>query len=220
MGKASSRKKEHRERERDRPHLERKLVEQLDLLRHLGVMFDTVSVAASLPIATCLRVLLHNRQTSHALVHQLGLESKLKFRDTALQIDPRNLIITHNGLVLYQVEAGVGGRYVPRCAVGGSFFTNADLPFGQWWAMVVLRDAQGHEWTRRKLVLDLANKEGGAHLDPRQPEAIRELEQNNSMGFVYVDDRGEQPFMNGPLGPSVRQIAHEVEATFKDWKPS
>jgi len=77
-------------------------------------------------------------------------------------------------------DAGVRSDERGACSVDGdldgvgdaSFFENEDVSFGQWWAMTVLRDAAGRTWSRKKLVLDLANKEGGAHLDPRQPEAI------------------------------------------------
>ena len=148
---------------------------QFELVTQLGVMYDTVSPVAALPLATSLRVILHNTGSSHAILHQLGLDRQLGFRDTSHHRDSRNLIPAHDGLVVMKMTSGVGGTYVPRVEAHAEM-ANPDLPFTTWWESMVLQDAQGHSWTRKKLVLDLANKEGGAHLDPTQPASIRALE--------------------------------------------
>ncbi len=183
-------------------------------------MYDTISPVAALPIATCLRVLLHDTATSgtgtsHALLQQLGLLDSLQFRDTSLHIDPRNLIRAHNGLVVMRIVAGVGGSYAPRFQAQAEQ-ANPDLSFRNWWSTVVLRDHSDHRWTRKDLVLAMANKEGGAHLDPAQPESIHALEERNSMGWIYIDADGERPFQSSPLAPSIRQLARETILTLSD----
>ena len=213
MGRASRGKKDRRDQARERPHLERKLNEQLELLQKLGEMYDIVSPIAALPLATCVRVLLHQTTTSHAVLQQLGVLSSLRFRDTSWHGIPGNLL-AHNGLVVMEMTSGVGGRYVPRLAVTAEQ-GNPDLSFGRWWNDMVLKDAPGTTWTRKSLILEVANKEGGAHLDPSQPASIRALEHENSMGWVFNDAEGERPFANNPLAPSVRQIAREVELTLE-----
>jgi hypothetical protein len=216
MGEAKQKKAERQRAQRDRPQIEAKLQEQVELLHQLGIMYDTVSPVAALPLATCLRVILHNTGSSHAILHQLGLELQLYFRDTSMHVDPANMLPAHNGLVVMELTAGVGARYVPRLKGQGEI-ENMDLPFAQWWEAMVLRDNDGRTWTRRKLVLELANKEGGAHLDRRQPESIKALEHENSMGWSFVSSDGNRPFENGPMAPSVRQIAREVELTLTPW---
>jgi hypothetical protein len=216
MGEAKQKKAERQRAERDRVQIEAKLREQLELLHQLGIMYDTVSPVAALPLATCLRVILHNTGSSHAILHQLGLDLKLYFRDTSLHPSPGNMLPAHNGLVVMRVTAGVGARYVPRLEAEGEF-GNPHLQFAQWWEAMVLRDNESRTWTRRGIVLDLANKEGGAHLDPYQPESIRALEQENSMGWTFVSSDGNRPFENGPMAPSVRQIAREVDLTLAPW---
>jgi hypothetical protein len=217
VGQAKQKRDERIRAERDRPHLEMKLREQFELLTQLGIMYDTVSPVAALPLATSLRVILHNMGSSHAILHQLGLDQKLAFRDTSAHPIPGNLLLAHDGLVVMKMTSGVGGSFVPRLEVPGSETNNPDLRFSEWWQQMVLRDAKGRTWTRERLVLDLANKEGGAHLDPKQPASIRALEQENSMGWTFTQNGVGRPFENGPLAPSVRQIAHEVELTLGPW---
>lgn len=202
---------------RETDHLTRKLAEQLALLRGLCDLYDSKTPAAALSIATCLRVLLHDssvtgRGGSHALLPQMGILGDVRFCDTSTHLDPRNLIPMHNGLVVFEVTGGVGGRYIPRCS-GNAEYDNDRVRFPEWWSMLVLRDHSGREWTRKQLILTVTNKEGGAHLDPTRPEKIRALEDENSMGMVFVGPTGEQPFLNNPIPPSVRQIAREVLLT-------
>jgi hypothetical protein len=199
--------------ERDRAEYEEKLVEQLTLLDQLGRLYDEVTPAAALPLATSLRVILHNTANSHALLALLGELDSTRFLDTASRRDARNLIRAHNGLVLMQVSP-TGGVFVPRCsAPANGRYPN--LLFVQWWQAMVICDSEGREWTRKSAVLALANKEGGAHIDPRRPSSVRALESENSMGWVFTrgDDGTPSPFTNGPLAPTVRQIAYEVVTT-------
>ena len=216
MGKASRAKQERREQRRERPHLEEKLAEQLNLLIDLGEMYDSGKHWAALPLAATLRLLLHDTRNSHALLGQLGELHNLEFCDTAHHRDPANLIRSHEGLVSMAVIGGTPGWwYVPVLT------NNEDRPdypfvsFNSWWDLMVLQDSIGHSWTRRSLVLDIANREGGAHVDPVQSEAIRAVQVENSMGWVVKDSRGDGTFENRPFSPSIRQIAWEVQLTLE-----
>ncbi len=94
-----------------------------------------------------------------------------------------------------------------------------DLPFGRWWSMPLTLDTADppRAWCRRDFVLHLRNKDGGGHVDPHLPEeGIRALEENGSLGWHIVDPMtGAMTMMNGPIPPSVRQIAWEVQATIE-----
>jgi len=71
------------------------------------------------------------------------------------------------------------------------------------------------------MVLSIANKEGGAHIDPTQPLDIRAIEEENSMGWTYQDPIvKDQPASNGPLLPSIRQIAYELELSITKYFPT
>lgn len=171
-------------------------------------------------MATAVRVLVHDTATSKSLLTQLGEKDRLRFVDTAAHIDPSNLLPTP-GLVLMNVTVGSGAKWVPPLdgELLGPHRQHPPLPFGRWWAMPVTKvpGPKGGLWSRKKFVLHIANKEGGAHVDPNEPETtIRSLEEENTLGFNYIDPVvGDQPMLNGPILPSVRQIGLEVQRTIE-----
>lgn len=214
MGKASNRKTERAQQRRDRSDLLKKLREQQDVLRVLGESFDAGNPVIGYPLSTAIRVLVNDTANSHALLGQTGDLSSMAFLDTSLPIDPRNLL-SHGGLVVMQMTAGQGASWIPRLAVPGPPVPGAEprlVPFGTWWKKKVMKDHKGALWSRAQMVLAIANKEGGAHIDPTQSVDVRAIEEENSMGWSYHDPLvGDQPMSNGPLMPSIRQIAYELE---------
>jgi hypothetical protein len=168
MGQASNRKKQRAKQRRDRPHLLEKIREQREVLRLLGDVFDASNPVVGYPLSTTIRVLVHQTTVSHALLEQSGDLSKMPFRDTSLAINPANLL-AHGGLVVMQMTMGQGAAWIPRLAVPGPSVPGAesrDVPFGSWWKTDVMKDHDGIVWSRSRMVLSIANKEGGAHIDP------------------------------------------------------
>jgi hypothetical protein len=215
MGKASRAKKERKSLARQLPDLQRKLREQVDLLAALGALFDDGRWVAALPIAVSVRVLVHQTAKSGALLQQLGTLGSLRFVDTAEHINPKNLLPT-TGLTMMRMTAGVGADWAAPLDNLAPSRVHPRIPFRTWWTTAVINDRAGNQWSRRDLVLHLANKEGGAHVDPLAPdEALRALEHDNSLGWTFTDPIvGEGvPMRNGPIPPSVRQIGHELHAT-------
>jgi len=200
---------------RDRPQLIEKVFEQVQLLDVLGRQFDAGHRVLGYPLATTIRVLVHDTTSSHALLGQLGELTTMLFTDTSLPINPNNLILSHGGLVLMKMTTGKGIEWVPRTEIPPSPGAEPrDVQFTPWWNTEVMRDSQGTLWSRRRMVLTIANKEGGAHIDPDRPVDVRAIEEENSMGWTYHDPiNGDQPMSDGPLMPSIRQIAYELEAS-------
>jgi hypothetical protein len=58
--------------------------------------------------------------------------------------------------------------------------------FVDWWNDPIVTDADGTNYSRRSLVLWTANKEGGAHVDQRLPQAYSALTRENSIGITQV----------------------------------
>jgi hypothetical protein len=212
MGTASNRKKARREATRSRPALERKLADQQELLDMCGTAYDAGRRVAAYPLAVSIRVMVHQTPASHSLLTLLGLQDTMTFADTAWHMDPRNLLPAHPGLSVIEATMGVGSSWVPRHSADADQ-VNPAVKFAEWWNAVILRDTTGRTWTRRRIVLELANKEGGAHVDPSQPVDLRALEDDNSMGWTHSDPivGDQQSMLNGPLLPSVRQIAYELQ---------
>jgi len=63
-------------------------------------------------------------------------------------------------------------------------------------------------------VLNVANTDGGGHVDPALDEAYLDLSRNNSLGWVINKGDVQRPFPP-PVMACVRQIAHEVLETLK-----
>jgi hypothetical protein len=216
VGTASHRKKARKNVLRSKPSLVAKLRDPYELLVLYGEHFDAGTRVAAYPLAVCLRVLLHQTSQSASLLTQLGLQSSLRFLDTSVHVDPRNLIPSHTGLCILQMSMGVGSSWVPLHSCHAEH-VNPALRFDRWWNDAVIRDWTRETWSRAKIVLDLANKEGGGHVDPNQPLDLKALEEDNSMGWTHSDPivGKEQPVLNGPLLPSVRQVAHEMQSTLE-----
>ena len=213
VGKASQKKKQVQAQRRDRPQLIRKVREQVSLLRLLGGTFDQGERVAGYPLATVIRVIVHETSRSHALLAQVGELGKMLFVDTSVPINPDNLLRSHGGLVLLKMMPGVGSEWVPRKEVPPvPVALPRDVPFSVWWNTDVMNDGHGTLWSRRKMVLTIANEEGGSHVDPAQPVDVRAIEDENSMGWKFHDPIiGDVSMARGPLMPSVRQIAYELE---------
>lgn len=77
-------------------------------------------------------------------------------------------------------------------------------------------------WTRKELVLQLANQEGGAHVDPNLNEDYEALARRNHLGW-HMESRDESglitigatPFEGDAVAISVRQIAYELLTTLE-----
>lgn len=68
-------------------------------------------------------------------------------------------------------------------------------------------------FTRRQIVLALANKDGGAHVDPILNDAYYRLSRTEGLGWKVVDAMGERTMEHTPELATMRQIAHEVLMT-------
>jgi len=190
------------------------LRQQVSLLHDLGETYDNGHPAMGLPLAVAIRVLVHDTARSHALLQLLGELTQMVFIDTSLPINPNNLMPNHTGLVLTKVTVGTGIEWVPRLDTP-SFTTLRETTFAEWWRTDLMKSGSGALWSRHSIVTDVANKEGGAHVDPDQPLDIQAIEDQNSMGMTYYDPflGNEITMQQGPMLPSVRQIAYELETS-------
>jgi hypothetical protein len=203
--------------ELSRDELVEHLREQMDLLRASGTAFDAGGLHHAKPLATVLRVMLHDTDQSASVLKQLGVKDSLRFMDSAEHINPRNLAPTP-GLVMMQMTTGVGGSYVPPLANLAPSRMQPPLPFEEWWLNPVTRDSHDNVFRRKDYVQTVSNKEGGAHVSENLPEKYAALTRNNSLGWMYFEGTEENsaPFDTNVALPSVRQIAFEVERTVED----
>jgi hypothetical protein len=196
--------------------MNRELVEQLQLLRHSCQVFDGGLEAVAKHISLSLRVLLHHHGQSRALLDQLGLRDG-RYLTSAPPLNPKNLL-TECNLVMMHVGP-TGARYHPLVAAGAPPFPLQPIPFVDWWNNPVLRDNRGRTFCRRELVLNVADTDGGAHVDPELEEAYMAISRGNSLGWMFSTSTEKSVPEGRPELACMRQIAHELLATIRQFAP-
>ena len=167
-------------------------------------------------ISLSLRVLLHHHGNSRSLLDQLGYRSG-KFLDSAGPLNPGNLL-TECNLVMMRLSSS-GASYLPLIAGGGGPLPIRPVPFVNWWNVPLLKDNQGRTFCRRELVLNVADTDGGAHVDPGLEEAYMALSRENSLGWIFSDGSMESALAGRPELACMRQIAHELLSTIQRYVP-
>lgn len=113
------------------------------------------------------------------------------------------------------MRMGAGSdRYLALCQAGGGPLGERWLQFDKWWNSNVIKDNNGRFFCRRDLTLNVANTDGGGHVDPTLDEAYLDLSRNNSLGWIIQKGDVQEPFPP-PVMACIRQIAHEVLNTLK-----
>lgn len=201
-----------------RAELEEHLRQQMNFLRTSSQAFDAGTASEAVRIATSLRVLLHDTNSSHSLLGQLGIKEAMQFVDTGLDQIPGNLL-SNDGLTIIRTQATSTTFAAPLGELSPRRQSKPRKTFDDWWLADVIDDQLGNRFTRRDLVLALANKEGGAHVDPELEEAYAALSRSGSLGWIVQNDTGARPLVESPVPASVRQIAYEVERTLESQIP-
>lgn len=199
---------------------------QFDFLEQSCLAFDKGKEAEGARIATNLRILLHQTGRSQALLEQCGVLRDLWLYDSAGQYAEEE---AYSALAFVGVQYDISPgkrinsvRYVPN--LGGAVRQQPStgfqirellngrkarrgagfhLPLQKWWKQPVIRDTAGWEFSREKLVLFLANTDGGAHVDSALPEDYYALSRLNSvevhagMGQAQVARSGHETLGEG-----------------------
>lgn len=143
---------------------------------------------------------------------QMGLLTPTtSFYSAAARWDPDNFA-PHHGLL--QLAIGSGGASSYRAPLDDRHPGLLQwIPFVEWWSEVVIDDRKGNRLTRKELVLALANKEGGAHVDPALTPSYEAL--RGSPFWVVESAHGTKPLAGRVELFSMRQVAHELLRTLE-----
>jgi hypothetical protein len=193
-----------------------RLREQVGFLDTSCRLYDEGDAAEAKRLATTARALLVDTRSMKSLLGQLGLLQRLLFEDTAGRLHPGNYLPEAN-LMMLAMGPGQDGELTAMWTPRMGLPAMQDYPpmaFEDWWSEPVIKDGDGNLFSREKIVRQMGDKEGH-HIDPHLPTDYWKLSRENSMGWKVVDARGETPMFSNPVLPAMRQIAHEVLATFK-----
>lgn len=200
---------------RDRANLITKLEESQRFLQLSAEAFDDGFEAEAHRLATTVRVLLHDHGSSQSLLGLLGVKESTLYVDTHMPAVPEDQFPT--GLTMMAFGGGRGFHWKAPLddARTNPRRNRPAAKFEQWWngTEVMVNPQTREPWTRWRIVRELSNKEGGAHVDPKLTRAYEDLA---DMGWVLTTPSGSQPFTDTPALASMRQIAYEVNRTLDE----
>jgi hypothetical protein len=187
--------------------------DQLEFLKRSNLAYDAGNENEFKRIAITLRTIFYKSRTSTPLLDQLGL-ADIEMTSYSRHIDGGNLladtplaVIRSSAYEFKLLPAFDNGAFPPR-----------KLCFGAWWDEIVLRDMAKVEFSRKDLVVFVANQDGGGHVDPEIDEKFYDLKHENSIGLFVANDSGEKA-LNKFEEVYLRHIGFEAEqALSAKWK--
>ncbi len=197
--------------------LKQQLKDQIGFLAASCKLYDEGRHVEAKRISTSLRILFHDTRASKPLLGQLRLRN-ISWINTASRYDPDSLV-SFVGLVSVKFAIGRIPRLIPKGLREDEDINKQE--FNKWWSHPVIVAVTGAEKTffsRLNLVLNVANTDGGAHVDPNLEGEYIELSRKNSVGYTAIANGKEYPMLNPEL-PCLRQIAHEVLLTLLEIAP-
>jgi len=171
-------------------------------------------------LATVIRVLVHDTARSHSLLEQLGVKHRLRYDDTSAHPAAGAILVGSSGLAMQRVSAGPsgGGRYVPIGDDPSPDRRRPPVGFDDWWTRPY--QIGSDYFSRKDIVLHVANKEGGVHVDTSLDQLYANLMRGNLAGWQYrVDGDLEADFEGNIALANLRQIARELRRTITEQLP-
>lgn len=179
---------------------------QLEYLRRSCELYDAGHLDEAVRLAVVIRVLLHNPEkgNSESLLMQMRVKEQVKLA-TSFGLSeklPRNFKpVSVLPLFISSDEGGTSAPFplpIPPILI----------TVKEWWEEVVWM--QKSTLTRKKIILDTANKEGGAHVEMIAPKNIQELRQGLSQVSSLKINGVEVGTPENYHLIFIRQFAHEL----------
>ena len=192
--------------------LRQHLKDQINFINKSSREFDNGDISEAKRIATHIRVLVHDTKNSASILKILGEKEIILYLDSSLPNRPNNLI-SYTGLVYLNMvndNKGFSAKYRPLLnSRPGNW-----LSFDHWWNGIIITDQAGNSFSRKNLILHVADTDGGAHVDSKLCSDYFALSRGNSVGFSIVEKSGNEVVQDNPIKSiefaSVRQIAFEL----------
>ena len=214
---------------RTQKELEQSLRNQLKLLNTYCAQYDAGNTEFIYPMSVALRVLLKDTRTCHSILGQMGLKETMKFIDSAHHnkggyccweignnIHDASIIdgSVYAGLVSKSMRK-VGYIYMmtlkPLCHYGKVIELQMKS-FDEWYNDEVLDDGT-QKMSRKSVIENIAEKEGGCHLDTNSTNEQKTFQKPEALRAVLNGKQIE--FQPAPIYVSLRQIAWEVIESLK-----
>lgn len=194
--------------------LNNELETQLMFLVKSCFAFDHGDLLEAKRISSTLRTLLKDKGTSISLLGQLN--RKNEFYSYHYRV--RGKIPVQQNYLVCSLQNSVH-PYLPNFL--SEIIIEKQKPFQEWWDEIVITDIFGTEFSRGKIILTVAEQDGGSHVDPSISDDYFKLTRENSQKVFIVSGDFSQglpekipieelkPIMP-PVWHTIRQIAHEI----------
>jgi hypothetical protein len=191
---------------------EERLGSHIRFLRTSSATFDSGHEDEALRLATSMRVIFHDTQQSTSLLSLLNLKGTKMLSSSRGHGDWQDYLA-------HELNLESSRPVVMKPLLGNAF---AEIPLADWWEGESIFVHHGKPYTREKIVLSLANKDGGAHVDPKLEAYYRVLCAGEyALGITgNLTYAGPPPFPQGvTIYPDnahlalARQFAHETLAS-------
>lgn len=188
------------------------LSEQVGFLETSSRLYDEGNKTEAKRIAVSLRVLLHDTSISHSLLGQLGIKNSIQFQHVC-GLDPA----AGEPVIFWGVSiANYGSGYELEPTLGP---VERETPFDDWWnGRLIVVKAKDASYTRKDIILAVANTDGGAHVGTDIPESYLNLSRDNQ--FIWQTQDPGMPFPNQPEQPILRTLAYEMLLSLKKYATS
>ena len=217
------------EQGRSEKELEQSLRNQLKFLNTYCRQYDAGNTEFVYPMSVALRVLLKDTRTCHSILGQMGLKDTMQFIDSAHHCKEGICCwemgndIHDASIIEGSVYAGLVSKsmqkvgYIYLMTLNPLFhYSNAPKPrmksFVDWYNDEVLDDGI-QKMTRKNVIENIAEKEGGCHLDTNSTPEQKIFQKPESLKTSLKGHQIE--FTPAPVYVSLRQIAWEVLESLK-----
>lgn len=177
--------------------------------------------------ATTIRTLVHDTQSSNSLLNQLNLKG-ISFYNSSAGKDDISFWRGNFGINGWGISTlpfiGIVGKdvlvesnnvtvkYFPIYKQWNQLNYFKTIDFEAWWNGIIYDNRMGVTLSRKNLILNVSNKDGGAHIDELRVEYISF---KTADVFKYVYNGQIQGTDNMPVYPAVLQIAWELYNSIK-----
>ncbi|PER43296.1 hypothetical protein [Bacillus thuringiensis] len=167
-------------------------------------------------MATTVRVLLHDTNQSTSLLKHLDRKD-IHFCDSSFKHDmvqeDGSICIMPLSKPMYYEEVSIDGvTLIPYLNENEEKY----IPFKEWWEeQVILTNGYGNTFTRKSIVTELANRDGGAHVDSKLRDSYFHLTRGISTGETFQRNDGDPEPIPNPHLFTMRQITYEVLKTLE-----
>jgi hypothetical protein len=189
--------------------LKHALIEQTELLSLACDQYDKGSEIAAKNMAAILRTLLKDGKNSKSLFSQLSMKEKGVYT-TAQPIDATNLMSEWKLLAMR--FDGSQSCWIPRQLSASKPPCKLTF-FEDWWDAPVVKDHLGSLFSRKNIIENVAETDGGVHIDPGLEPSYEKLSRKNSIGWVIESEDGDRALLGSPTLACLRQITHEILIT-------